>query len=182
MKCRRFHRIDQRFFFELVLVLKNVKDSVKILPEVALVLTTGSLLLHLLPSWNFWEKFHQKSLSCQNMRAEWSKQARCCRRFADVFFSWQGVESASLYGLICRCLCRGVPDCDVDLQMFIRGTVPGYAWFICRCLFVARCRRMPGLFADVYSWHDAGKYLVYLQMFICGTVPGNAWFICRCLN
>ena len=82
--------------------------------------------------------------------------------------------------------------------MFIRGTVPGNAWFICRCLIVARCRKIPGLFADVYSWHGVGKYLVYLQMFIRGTVPentwfnylqmcirgtvsGNTWFICRCL-
>ena len=155
----------------------------------------------------------EEFVSCQNIRAEWSKQARCCRRFADVFFSWQGVEIASLYGLICRCLRRGGPDCAVDLQMFIRGTVPGNtcffftdvyswhsageclvylqmfirgtvpenAWFICRCLFVARCREIPGLFADVYSWHGAGKYLIYLQMFICGMPPGNAWLICRCL-
>ena len=123
----------------------------------------------------------EEFVSCQNIRAEWSKQARCCRRFADVFFSWQGVEIASLYGLICRCLRRGGPDCAVDLQMFIPGTVPGNTCFFYRCLFVAQCRRMPGLFADVYSWHGAGECLVYLQMFIRGTVPGNTWFICGCL-
>ena len=151
MKCRRFHfELIEDSFSNLCLSSKNVKDSVKILLELALVLTTGSLRLPLLPSWNFWEKFHQKSLWVVKIYAEsGGKQARCCRRFADVLF----------LGRVWK-----VPLCTV----WFVDVYAGSAWLCCR-------------FADVYSWHGAGKYLVYLQMFNRGTVPGNAWFICRCL-